>query len=84
MFARTAFGRFFSSVHRTSPFGYTNESPIDHASEIAKTPNTGEPGTWYTPPRWANAVCTEVTVTRSAPFLIPRRMPPLEFAGSEI
>lgn len=32
------------------PFEYSDESPTDGAFEIAKTPNTGEPGTWYTNP----------------------------------
>ena len=32
------------------PFEYADESPTDGAFEIAKTPNTGEPGTWYTNP----------------------------------
>lgn len=32
------------------PFAYSDESPTDGAFEIAKTPNTGEPGTWYTNP----------------------------------
>ena len=32
------------------PFVYSDESPTDGAFEIAKTPNTGEPGTWYTNP----------------------------------
>ncbi|WP_116135682.1 hypothetical protein [Trinickia diaoshuihuensis] len=32
------------------PFEYSDESPIDGAFKIAKTPNTGEPGTWYTNP----------------------------------
>lgn len=31
-------------------FEYSDESPTDGAFEIAKTPNTGEPGTWYTNP----------------------------------
>jgi len=32
------------------PFEYADEAPTDGAFEIAKTPNTGEPGTWYTNP----------------------------------
>lgn len=32
------------------PFEYSDEPPTDGAFEIAKTPNTGEPGTWYTNP----------------------------------
>jgi len=32
------------------PFEYSDESPTDGVFEIAKTPNTGEPGTWYTNP----------------------------------
>lgn len=32
------------------PFGYSEESPTGGAFDIAKTPNTGEPGTWYTNP----------------------------------
>lgn len=31
-------------------FEYSDESPTDGAFEIAKTPNTGEPGAWYTNP----------------------------------
>ncbi len=34
----------------TQPFEYTDEASTDAAFEIAKTPNTGEPGTWYTNP----------------------------------
>lgn len=32
------------------PFGYSDEAPTDGGFQIAKTPNTGEPGTWYTNP----------------------------------
>lgn len=32
------------------PFGYSDDAPSDGGFEIAKTPNTGEPGTWYTNP----------------------------------
>ena len=31
-------------------FEYSAASPIDGAFEVAKTPNSGEPGTWYTNP----------------------------------
>ncbi|MCC8401435.1 hypothetical protein LJ655_05925 [Paraburkholderia sp. MMS20-SJTN17] len=32
------------------PFEYTEDAPTADAFDIAKTPNTGEPGTWYTNP----------------------------------
>jgi hypothetical protein len=32
------------------PFEYTEVVPIGDTFEIAKTPNDGEPGTWYTNP----------------------------------
>ncbi|WP_152036654.1 hypothetical protein [Burkholderia pyrrocinia] len=32
------------------PFEYSEASPSDDIFEVAKTPNTGKPGTWYTNP----------------------------------
>lgn len=38
------------SLADAQPFEYGEDAPTDGAFEIAKTPNTGEPGTWYTNP----------------------------------
>jgi hypothetical protein len=38
------------SLADAQPFEYGEDAPTDGAFQIAKTPNTGEPGTWYTNP----------------------------------